>query len=52
MPRLDSALGLLVLGEITQINLYWLKVLMDLERDFISTSVFLQKKVKTMLIQM
>ncbi|KAM9262001.1 transmembrane protein 232 [Morus bassanus] len=52
LVRLDSALGLLVLGEVAKINLYCLKILMDLVRDFISTSVCLQKQVKAVLIQM
>uniref|UniRef100_A0A8C3HK34 Transmembrane protein 232 n=1 Tax=Chrysemys picta bellii TaxID=8478 RepID=A0A8C3HK34_CHRPI len=41
---LDSVLGLLVLGEAAKLNLSCLKVLMDLVRDFISSSVSLQKQ--------
>lgn len=47
---LDSALCLLVLGEVAKINLYCLKTLMDLVKGFISTSVCLQKEVKTVII--
>ncbi|CAM4563041.1 transmembrane protein 232 [Caretta caretta] len=41
---LDSVLGLLVLGEAAKLNLSCLKVLMDLVRDFISSSMSLQKQ--------
>uniref|UniRef100_A0A7M4EDZ7 Transmembrane protein 232 n=1 Tax=Crocodylus porosus TaxID=8502 RepID=A0A7M4EDZ7_CROPO len=41
---LASILGLLVLGEAAKLNLSCLKVLMDLVRDFISSSMSLQKQ--------
>ncbi|KAJ6669717.1 hypothetical protein lerEdw1_000266 [Lerista edwardsae] len=47
---LESVLGLMVLGETAKLNMSCLKVLMDLVRDFISSSVSLQKQVTARLI--
>lgn len=50
ISRLESVLGLMVLGETAKLNMSCLKVLMDLVRDFISSSVSLQKQVTARLI--
>ncbi|XP_060136148.1 transmembrane protein 232 isoform X2 [Zootoca vivipara] len=41
---LESVLGLMVLGEAAKLNMSCLRVLMDLVRDFISSSLALQKQ--------
>nr|XP_028604776.1 transmembrane protein 232 isoform X1 [Podarcis muralis]XP_028604777.1 transmembrane protein 232 isoform X1 [Podarcis muralis] len=43
---LESVLGLMVLGETAKLNMSCLRVLMDLVRDFISSSLPLQKQKK------
>ncbi|KAF7250254.1 hypothetical protein EYD10_03943 [Varanus komodoensis] len=45
--RLESVLGLMILGETAKLNMSCLKVLMDLVRDFISSSMPLQKQQKS-----
>ncbi|XP_053148094.1 transmembrane protein 232 isoform X3 [Hemicordylus capensis] len=44
---LESVLGLMVLGETAKLNMSCLKVLMDLVRDFISSSMSLPKQQKS-----
>ncbi|XP_044302091.1 transmembrane protein 232 [Varanus komodoensis] len=44
---LESVLGLMILGETAKLNMSCLKVLMDLVRDFISSSMPLQKQQKS-----